>query len=832
MVKQQQFRLVRYFTVASIGLFSAVAGALAYFEHQQASFMTLVQREEIASLQQVQEAFARQQDRVARDDLLAAQERANLDLTRLFVNALWERNVAPFMARVAAIPVDHCRAIPDLPAGDGPAEPPAAKKACFAEVGARLRMLPEFLALDARVAEATRKSSVFKIKVFDLRGVTAYSSEHAQVGEDKIGNAGWRGAVRGVSRSELTHRDRFSAFEGVVANRDLISSYLPVYDPRGGGVVGVFEVYSDVTPLLAQVKASSAGLAEVTRANQAQIERASRRNLAAVDAMSTRGLAIVTVLLAILFLATFALVRHGDQLIRKQQRQRELDAEELQRQNEALADNARLREDMERMSRHDLKTPLNSIIGVSRLLREDVGVAPEHRELLSIAERAGYRMLEMVNLSLDLSRMELGTYPFRPQAVDLADVTGRVLLDLQGLAESARVGVRCDAGLDAPVYARAEELLCYSVLANVLKNAIEATPSGGTVTVSLQKGDPLRVWVRNPGRVPDSVVGRFFDKYVTAGKSGGTGLGTYSARLMARVQAGDLEMHTGEEGTIVAFTLPALRAEQLPQSTGTQRAAAHVASRQAPAAADFAPRRVLIVDDDEYNRLLLLRYFPVPPFTLDTAVNGLAATDAMQRQWPDVVLVDMEMPVMDGLATIAWIRAQEQHAQRKRCLVLMMSSNDDEISMRRAQQAGCDQYLTKPFTREAVLSLLHELDSGSRAVGQPPALPKPRPAAAEQPPVDGARPVRVEADLRSEVPAFLASRVEMLDAMAAALAAGNREELHRVAHRAAGGLSLFGFEWAAWQSRRISVHAGSGDTRELQQEIDRLRQHLATVPVR
>ena len=117
-----------------------------------------------------------------------------------------------------------------------------------------------------------------------------------------------------------------------------------------------------------------------------------------------------------LFLATFGLVRHADKLIRQQQRQRELDAEELKRQNEALADNARLREDMERMSRHDLKTPLNSIIGVSRLLRDDAGLATEHRELLSIAERAGYRMLEMVNLSLDLSRMELGTYAFRPQA--------------------------------------------------------------------------------------------------------------------------------------------------------------------------------------------------------------------------------------------------------------------------------------------------------------------------------------------------------------------------------------------------------------------------------
>jgi HPt (histidine-containing phosphotransfer) domain-containing protein len=161
----------------------------------------------------------------------------------------------------------------------------------------------------------------------------------------------------------------------------------------------------------------------------------------------------------------------------------------------------------------------------------------------------------------------------------------------------------------------------------------------------------------------------------------------------------------------------------------------------------------------------------------------------------------------------------------------MMSSNDDETSMRRALEAGCDQYLTKPFTREAVLSLLHELDSGSRAAGQARAPLPPRPPAAEQPPLQADPLVRVDADLRAQVPAFLASRVEMLDAMVAALAAGDRAELHRIAHRAAGGLALFGFEWAACQSRRISAQAASAGPGGLQQEIDRLRRHLATVVV-
>jgi signal transduction histidine kinase/DNA-binding response OmpR family regulator len=502
-------------------------------------------------------------------------------------------------------------------------------------------------------------------------------------------------------------------------------------------------------------------------------------------------------------------------------------AEGLKRQNAALAENARLREDVERMSRHDLKTPLNSIIGVSRLLREDPAVQPEHRELLTIAERAGYRMLEMVNRSLDLSRMELGTYDFHPQAVDVVDVIERVVLDLQGLAEAANVRVKIEHAFSTPVYARAEELLCYSILANLVKNAVEATPPDGVVAISLAVGEPLRVAVRNPGRVLPAIAPRFFDKYVTAGKSGGTGLGTYSARLMARVQEGDLEMRTGDTGTVVKLTLRALGTEALPiarrpqLSTGT-------AARAPLGGADFASRRVLVVDDDEYNRLLLLRYLPTPPFTVETAANGHAATETVLRAWPDIVLIDLEMPVMDGIEAVAWIRAREVQEGRKPCLIVMMSSNDDAVSIRRGLAAGSNRYLTKPFSRESLLAVLHALDTGSD-LRVPLELEPTRTSHVE--PVAADAPVHVDTELLQEVAAFLHSRRQMVEDMASALAAGNRNGLRTVAHRAAGGLALFGFQWAAWQSRQISAAASEGEAGVLSQGIVRLREHLRDVQV-
>src|SRR5262249_28509727 len=98
----------------------------------------------------------------------------------------------------------------------------------------------------------------------------------------------------------------------------------------------------------------------------------------------------------------------------------------------------------------------------------------------------------------------------------------------------AQVAVRVDEAPPQPVYARAEELLCYSILANVVKNAIEATPRGGAVTIRLEAEDAIRVRVHNPGRVPAGIVGRFFDKYVTGGKNRSPGRGACSRAPQGR----------------------------------------------------------------------------------------------------------------------------------------------------------------------------------------------------------------------------------------------------------------------------------------------------------
>ena len=376
------------------------------------------------------------------------------------------------------------------------------------------------------------------------------------------------------------------------------------------------------------------------------------------------------------------------------------DISERRFQEEALRSAVRLREEVERMSRHDLKTPINSVIAMARLLREEGRLGREDDEVLGSIERAGYRVLNMVNLSLDLFRMEQGSYEFRPRPVDMAEVARRVAADLESQAASKGVAVRVRA--EGARSAHAEEPLCYSMLANLIKNAIEAAPDDSEVGVTVEalEGDALAVRVHNDGAVPEVVRPRFFQKYTTAGKSGGTGLGTYSARLLARIQQGDISLATSEaEGTTLTVKLAL--------------ADAALAEPALPAKKEkntFVPpaerRRVLIVDDDDFNRMVLRRFLPSPPFEVEVAVNGRAALDAARRAWPDAVLLDLEMPVMDGYETAVRLRELERDGGRKRCTIVAISSNDERATVRRAFAAGCDHYHVKPAPRETLLRLL------------------------------------------------------------------------------------------------------------------------------
>jgi CheY-like chemotaxis protein len=237
--------------------------------------------------------------------------------------------------------------------------------------------------------------------------------------------------------------------------------------------------------------------------------------------------------------------------------------ETLTRQNEALTEAAKLREDVDHIMRHDLKAPLTGIIGLPPLILDEGGLTESQALFLRLIEENGLKMLSMINLSLDIFKMERGTYVLCPEPVDMAPVARRLFTELAPVSGHRQVACLLtlagepDDGA-ASCLISGERLLLYTMLANTLKNALEASPARATVMVDLRAGDPAVLTVTNRGAVPAEVRRTFFQKFATSGKAGGTGLGAYSARLIAETHGGSARMETSDatDTTTVTLVLP------------------------------------------------------------------------------------------------------------------------------------------------------------------------------------------------------------------------------------------------------------------------------------
>ena len=222
-----------------------------------------------------------------------------------------------------------------------------------------------------------------------------------------------------------------------------------------------------------------------------------------------------------------------------------------------------LREDIERITRHDLKNPLNGIIGVPQVLLSDGNLDEGQKEMIKMVEQAGYSMLGMIDSSLSVYKMEQGTYQLNPERIDLLPIIRRIIAEDQNLMHAKYLGVTMlcnerEVELDTTFLISGEELLCYTMISHLLANALEAAPDHSEVRITLEIADSFAcIRLHNDGAVPEAVRDRFFEKYATAGKSKGTGLGTYTAKLIAETHGGDISMSTSEsEGTAITLRLP------------------------------------------------------------------------------------------------------------------------------------------------------------------------------------------------------------------------------------------------------------------------------------
>ncbi|WP_201095134.1 response regulator [Thiocystis minor] len=230
---------------------------------------------------------------------------------------------------------------------------------------------------------------------------------------------------------------------------------------------------------------------------------------------------------------------------------------ELREQSALALENARLREEIERMARHDIKNPLNALLALSNALAESDNLLPEQRESVAAMEESAQYVLDMVNHSLALQRMEMGVYQLAPVEFNLSELLGKVIAETRAAFGAMQVDIRQPSS--DPILARGEQLLCHALFSNLLRNAAEAPPRDSPIRIDIEPDFlQVRIAIHNQGAVPAPVRDTFFEKYATSGKKQGTGIGTYSAKLMAETQGGMIDMETADDrGTTVSVTLPA-----------------------------------------------------------------------------------------------------------------------------------------------------------------------------------------------------------------------------------------------------------------------------------
>jgi signal transduction histidine kinase/CheY-like chemotaxis protein len=345
---------------------------------------------------------------------------------------------------------------------------------------------------------------------------------------------------------------------------------------------------------------------------------------------------------------------------------------------------------------HDIRTPMNGVLGMADVLLEQPGLATAHREMVQVIRSSGNVLLGLIDDVLDLARLEAGQLVLRPAPVGLPQLINELGRLWAPVAE--RKGLRLTVEVDASVPAAAmlDGLRVRQILNNLLNNAVKFTPSGQIALRMSNSDEQLRVVVKDSGiGIADAQQLKLFARFTQADDerarfNQGSGLGLALSRQLAQLMGGSLMLES-ELGVGSSFTcsLPIVRTElPVPEVSNV---------RQLPRGLS-----VLVVDDNAINRLVAQRLLGKNGCEVECACDGRAAIEALLARKFDVVLMDVHMPEMDGLEATRQIRARDGDALR----IIGLSASAAQADVDSCRHAGMNDFLAKPVTQERLLATL------------------------------------------------------------------------------------------------------------------------------
>jgi signal transduction histidine kinase/CheY-like chemotaxis protein len=362
---------------------------------------------------------------------------------------------------------------------------------------------------------------------------------------------------------------------------------------------------------------------------------------------------------------------------------------------------------------HELRTPLNAILGVTELLPESLSKPEEVQQLLAIQKRSGIHLLHLVDEILDFSKIEAGEVKIENVAMDIQKSLDSCSLIMEGPMKTRQNCLSMHLDPQFPPAIMGDPNRINQILINLVSNANKFTDHGEvTVKICLHGDKEYEITVKDTGRgIPKDKLKEIFLPFRQLENSNtelrrGTGIGLSITQSLVEFMGGsiDVESEVGV-GSTFRIILP-LEIASLPESLNIEKV-------QKASQALHHRLRVLVVEDTPDVRLLIQAYLRGTDVELTFAQNGQEGVQRFEKEEPSLILMDLQMPVMNGFEATQKIRELENKNGHHHVKILALTALATKGDLAKALQSGCDGYVTKPFSRLQLLDTLKSVDEAS-----------------------------------------------------------------------------------------------------------------------
>ena len=364
---------------------------------------------------------------------------------------------------------------------------------------------------------------------------------------------------------------------------------------------------------------------------------------------------------------------------------------------------------------HEIRTPLNGVLGMAQAMEQEE-LSPVQRDRLEVIRQSGETLLAILNDVLDLSKIEAGKLELEVADFDIAKLARGAHAAFTALADTKGLDFTLVVEDAAKGVYRGDSTRLRQILYNLVSNALKFTEHGEVRVTVARDDEDLIMTVRDTGiGIPPEQLGRLFRKFEqadasTTRKFGGTGLGLAICRELAQLMGGTVRVSSAEgRGSTFTVMLP------MPRVSEEDLAVAASVAEQGAEALDTPPLRILAAEDNTVNQLVLktlLHQAGIEPVIVG---DGRQLVDAWRGGDWDVLLVDIQMPVMDGPTAAGIIRAEEAKTGRRRTPIIALTANAMSHQVAEYLAAGMDTVVPKPIEVARLYAALEAVLSGADA---------------------------------------------------------------------------------------------------------------------